>query len=235
MDPQETFNIYCDESRVENPDSQYMVIGALFFRREEKARIGEALKALLKKHKFEGELKWIKTNSELMPLYREFIDYFVNEKELFFRCVIVDKNKIEYQQHHNNDAELAFFKFYYLMLKGIFESNKRYYISLDRKPTRDKNRARALLSVINSYLLFNKWNCKIEHFQAYDSRENIFIQFADYFTGLVGEACNKKDKSKQAKKEIVEYLAKKLEREDICNSTPRSEQKFNVFVWRPAK
>ncbi len=33
---QNTYNIYCDESRVENPKSKNMVIGALFVPRKKK-------------------------------------------------------------------------------------------------------------------------------------------------------------------------------------------------------
>ena len=132
----------------------------------------------------------------------------------------------------NESPELAFFKFYYLMLRKRLLNNKKYYIFLDRKPTRDKNRARALSSFLNSYVLLNKRECAIEHLQAYDSGENTLIQLADYFTGLIGHACNR-GIDDTAKGQVIAYLSGKLGREDICHSTSVAEEKFNVFAWKP--
>ena len=79
----------------------------------------------------------------------------------------------------DNDKELAFYKFYYLLLKKKLENHNDYYIFLDRKPTRDKNRARSLQSFLESHILFNCVNTHIKHFQAYDSAENKLIQLVN--------------------------------------------------------
>jgi len=226
------YNIYCDESRVENPEYAKMVIGALFLKRTEKDRIVSRIKSLFEKHKFPFELKWIKTSAKYVPLYKDILGYFIEEKDLQYRCIIVNKAKIDYAEHHNNDSELAFFKFYYLMLRTKLLNNKKYYIFLDKKPTWDKNRARALLSFLNSYILLHKEGCAIEHLQAYESEENVLIQIADYLTGLVAHACNRGVED-TPKGRMITHLAKQLEREDVCQSTPVAEEKFNVFVWKP--
>jgi len=41
---QNTYNIYCDESRVENPKSKNMVIGALFVPRKKKKNSRKKIK-----------------------------------------------------------------------------------------------------------------------------------------------------------------------------------------------
>jgi len=147
------FNIYCDESRVENKDSNTMVIGAIIIPREKKMRIIKKIKKIFIKHDFKQELKWIKTSPTYKNMYKELIDYFISEESVQFRCIVVNKNEINLEKYHNNDLELAFFKFYYLMLKQRLLDNNKYYIFLDKKPTRDKNRARALRSVLNSHIL----------------------------------------------------------------------------------
>lgn len=225
------FNIYCDESRVENPEFSKMVIGAVFLKRSERDRIVSEIKEILRKHDFSFELKWIKTNEKFLSLYTELIDYFISEADLQYRCIVVDKEQIDYEEHHDNDQELAFFKFYYLMLRARLLDNKKYYIFLDKKPTRDKNRARALASFLDSYVLLHKKECSIEHLQAYDSEENILIQLTDYLTGLVSHACNRQ--TEDAKKKVIDHLAEKLKRRKICQPTPVWEEKFNVFVWVP--
>lgn len=224
------YNIYCDESRVENKDSKKMVIGALFLPRKEKNRISTRLKNIFQKYKFNQELKWSKINKEQKKFYESIIDFFVKEKGLNFRCIIVDKSKIKYDQYHNNDEELAFFKFYYLMLRTKLLDNNQYYIFLDKKPTRDKNRAQSLYYFLKSYILYNRTGCNIKHLQAYSSKENNLIQLADFLTGLIGFACNYQNKQSD-RLSFVLYLRKKLGKNVLCRTTALNEEKFNVLVW----
>ena len=228
---QNKLNIYCDESRVENPDSQKMVIGALFVPRNQKPDIERKIKAIYKKHGFTRELKWVKTDKLFADFYKAVIDYFVEERDLNYRCIVVDKTKVKFEEFHNNDLELAFFKFYYFMLRPKLLDQNEYYISIDKKPTRDKNRARALKLFLDAYVLIHKSRCNIKHLQAYSSEENVFLQLADYLTGLVGLACNPKRKSESAKAHMVNYLKSGLGKKSLCVSTPLAEEKFNVFVW----
>lgn len=44
MIPDNVYNLYCDESRVENRDSRHMVIGVVEIPRKAKPAIAEALK-----------------------------------------------------------------------------------------------------------------------------------------------------------------------------------------------
>jgi len=143
----------------------------------------------------------------------------------------VDKNKVKLEEFHNNDLELAFFKFYYFMLRPTLLDQNEYYIFIDKKPTRDKNRARALKSFLDAYVLIHRTRCNIKHLQAYPSEENIFLQLTDYLTGLVGFACNSNRRSKSVKANMVSYLKSRLGKGKLCVSTPLAEEKFNVFVW----
>lgn len=228
---QSNLNIYCDESRVENPDSSKMVIGALFVPRNQKPAIEKKIKAVYKKYNFTRELKWVKTDKLFVDFYKEIIDYFIEEAGLNYRCIVVDKTKVRFKEFHNNDPELAFFKFYYFMLRSKLLNQNKYYISIDKKPTRDKNRARALKSFLDTYVLIHRSRCNIKHLQAYSSKENVFLQLTDYLTGLVGFACNPRRKSKSVKAHMVNHLKSGLGEKSLCVSTPLAEEKFNVFVW----
>lgn len=224
-------NIYCDESRVENRDSKNMVIGAVEISRKGKQVVVEELKSIYKEYQFVHELKWTKVHNKFLPFYKKLIDYFLSNPSIRFRCVIVDKTRVSLEQYHGNDAELAFFKFYYLLLKEKLISNNEYYIFLDKKPTRDRHRARALHSYLDSYILWNREKCNIRSFQAIDSKDNMLIQLTDYLVGLMGFACNEKTASNNPKRQLVQYLQESLKREDICSTTPLNEGKFNVFAW----
>lgn len=222
-------NIYCDESGVENPDSRKMVIGCIFIPRDSKKKLTNEINKLKKKHAFHQELKWNKVGEKYQQFYKDLIDLFFSAPELTFRGIVVNKSIIKYDVYHENDEELAFFKFYYLMLKHKLSSYNNYFIFLDRKPTRDKNRARALKAFLDSHVLFYRNSCNIKHLQAYSSSENIQLQIADFFVGLLHSANNSKKQS--AKGEIVKYFSQNFDESYLVNGTPLSENKFNIFFW----
>lgn len=228
---EKAYNIYCDESRVENRDSDRMAIGALIIPREKKKELARRVRQIFEKHAFRGELKWAKTSDRFTGFYRDILDYFLSCVDMQYRCIVVDKSKLDYSAYHNDDAELAFFKFYYLMLRQRLSNFKRYYVILDKKPTRDKNRARALHSYLKSYTLLYRKSSTIVHLQAYPSHENILLQIVDYITGLVAHAVNTSERD-SVKLEIVQYLKGKLGRRSFLYSTPLLEEKFNIFVWK---
>lgn len=227
---QNIYNIYCDESRIENPRSENMIIGALLVPRKKKKNVAKKLKRIFQKHNFNYELKWTKVHKKYLGFYKEIIDFFCDEINLNFRCIVVNKNEVKLEKYHNNDPELAFFKFYYLMLRVKLLNQNKYYVFLDKKPTRDKNRARALHAYLDSYILWNKTECGIKHFQAYNSKDNVLIQLADFFTGIMGFACNE-DVQDSPKSKLVKYLKQKLKIDNLCVTSPLSEEKFNCFIW----
>lgn len=229
------YNLYCDESRVENKESPIMVIGCIEIPRKEKKVIIEKLKSIYSKYQFIHELKWAKVHDKFLPFYRDLIDYYLSNPSIQFRCIIVDKAKVNLEQFHDNDEELAFFKFYYLLLKEKLQSNNEYYIFLDKKTTRDKNRARALHAYLDSFILWNRKKCNIKAFHAIESKNNLLIQITDYLVGLIGFACNEKVTTDNAKGQLVQYLNERLKRENLCITTPLNEKKFNVFVWEGRK
>lgn len=228
----EIYNIYCDESRVENLQSNKMTIGALFIPRERKKKIVKDIKAMFEDFNFAHELKWSKVGEGYFDLYKNIIDYYIDNQNMQFRVIIVDKSRVAYEKYHNNDKELAFFKFYYLMLKTRLLDNSSYYIYLDKKPTRDKNIARALHSYLDSYILLHKDNCGIKHFQAYSSDKNTLIQIADFLTGLFGYACNEDVDNDVPKSKLIKYFRDKAKIKNLCISTSLGETKCNIFAWR---
>jgi len=227
------FNVFCDETRIENNDSKNMVIGATFIPRLQSRRISNDIKKLFLKYSFKRELKWSKIDKNYSALYYKIIEYFIHEASINFRCIIVNKGNIKYEVYHDNDKELAFFKFYYLMLKRKLLDNNSYYIFLDRKPTRDKNRARALKSYLNSYILLNRSKCNIKHLQAYSSRENLNLQLNDFLTGLIGYSANLSTADRGSiKYNLVSFFKSKIGIKDLNRTTPLFESKFNIFVWK---
>lgn len=225
------FNIYCDESRVENQDSHFMVIGALLVPKFQKKSVSKDIKEMLASYNFFQELKWNKVGNKYSVLYKKIIDYFISKEELQYRCIIVDKSKVKYDVFHKNDTELAFFKFYYLMLRNRLADDNNYYIFLDKKPTRDKNRARSLNAFLNSYVLLHRKNCNIKHFQAYPSKNNVLIQLADFLTGLV--AFRNNSSLRNSAKSLVSKYFEENTRISLIRTTSPHSKKINLLKWSP--
>lgn len=226
-------NIYCDESRVENQNSEHMVIGAIVVPRNHKESIVKKIKSLKAKHNFFQEIKWNKTGETFGVFYKDLVELFRDHEHVSFRAVIVDKTKVAYDMYHDNDEELAFFKFYYLLLRELLEDQSEYYVFLDKKPTRDKNRARALKAYLDSHLLYQRDRSQIKHLQAYDSQDNVLIQLADFFTGMLAYANNELHDSSY-KSKLVEFSQKTLG-VDFIITTNRRVNKFNLLNWKPRK
>ncbi|MDP2749834.1 MAG: DUF3800 domain-containing protein [Nanoarchaeota archaeon] len=217
------FNIYCDESSIDNPQSNMMVIGALFIERGFVPEIKEAIKKIRSKHGVNGELKWVKTSSLIIPFYKDLFEYLfsIDGSKFTFRCIVVDKSQVDYKKYHREDKELAFYKFYYQLLKRrIVEGS--YYIFLDFRPSKNRNSVRRLGDFLS---MFSR---DIKHIQAYSSHENIFIQIADILTGAVSFSHNT-PKGSSAKKDLVKIIAKNIGKKNLTFKSTFWENKFNIF------
>jgi len=223
------YNIYCDESSVENP-SKYFVIGAVFVPRDQKDVISNKIKSIKQKYFFKKEIKWNKVTDKFIGFYKDIIDYFISNIDLEFKCIIVDKKKVDLR-FHDNDSELMFYKFYYQLLKHKFRNDSQYYVFTDLKTRSFKPRFEQLRKYLVNYSRKNNINVNIKHMQEYNSKQIILLQLSDFLTGLVAFANNQKLKQ-SAKTRLVDYLRKKLD-VNFKNGTSLYFEKFNIFKWEP--
>ena len=226
----QVYNVYLDESRIDNPESNYMVIGGTFVSRDKVRQIQKHIKAIRQKHEFFGEIKWTRVDARKKDFLEELIKHVLQlpENDFSFNCIVVQKDAVNYEKYHDGDKELAFFKFIYELLKQRLKNNSTYYIFLDFKPTKIKERVKNLGEFLTKHIYFNNNNTDIKHFQAYDSSENIFIQLADLFSGAVAYHYNG-DPEGTEKDKMASFIANNLGRERLFFATPRSEKKFNIF------
>ncbi|HEY4515096.1 MAG TPA: DUF3800 domain-containing protein [Candidatus Paceibacterota bacterium] len=217
------FNIYCDESSIDNPKSIMMVIGALFIERSIVPEIKEKIKEIRQKHGVNGELKWVKTSNKVLPFYEELFSYLfsMDGTKVTFRCIVIDKSQVNYEKYHQQDKELAFYKFYYQLLKRRLKEDA-YYIFLDFRPSKNKNSVRRLGEFLG---MFSRG---IKHIQAYQSHENVFIQVADVLSGAVSFSRNTPDGG-EAKQKLTKIISKSIKKKDLNFGSSFWEDKFNIF------
>ncbi len=226
-------NAYFDESRIDNVDSNFMVFGGLFIDRKYVKEIREGIKQILREHDFHAEIKWVKTDKLREEVYKSIIDYVLDlpAYKAAYTCIVVDKTRVDFAKYHDGDAELAFYKFVYQLLKQRIQDNFKYYLIFDFKPNKTRDRLKVLKGFLDSTIYVDHHNTAvIKHMQGYDSKENVLLQVADLFTGAVGYAYNVADQNQQPKSKLTRYIATKLNKDTLAFKSTKSEKKFNIFA-----
>jgi len=222
------FEIYCDEScqdvfTSQHTKCQYMFIGGLWLSAEKRGMFKTELHSIREEHKMFSEIKWNKISASKINFYTDLINYFFDKNDnLRFRCVVVEKNKVNLVKYHDSDAELGFYKFYYQLLHHWILDFNTYAIYLDIKTSRAKNR----LKVLHQCLRNANLSSEIKILQALPSHENIFIQMTDLLLGAVNAKFNEQV-SGSSKKKILECIENRLEHK--ITATSKGYSKFNIF------
>jgi len=222
-------DIYCDESRLEFLESKadgFMVIGSLWLKRDERDELKNKIKALKKKHNFTVEIKWTKISYKMLDFYKELIDIFVEYEKLhFFKAIVVDTAKINFEYHQNN-SDIGFYKFYYQVLVHKMNTathKNEYYIYVDDKTNKVYKPLPLLKKVLNNAI----YSGEVKLIEPRNSFENIFIQYVDILIGLVSYGYNTTT-MRGAKKELYEYATDRLNL-PLNQATLRDKKPFNIF------
>lgn len=222
-------DVYCDESRpdlfaAKNPRSQYLVIGSLWLPAEARDGAKAALHKLRDKHRIGGEFKWQKVSPSKLAFYRELMEWFVSSSDLRFRCIAVDREKVNLPAFHDSDQELGFYKLYYQVLLHWIEPGNEYNVFCDFK----RNRVRARLGDLKRCLQCKSANSRIGTIQSVRSEESVLVQLVDVLTGLASAKLNWALRPGSAKAHVLDSLEAGLHRP--IQPTGRRENKFNVFM-----
>lgn len=225
------FEVYCDESRPDlfastKPQAQFMVIGGLWLKTDDRSRFKEEIHELRDEYRVGGEFKWQKVSPARLDFYKRLVDWFCSQgEELRFRCIAVDHKQVNLIRYHESDQELGFYKFYYQMLHHWVMDFNAYSVFCDCKEDRDRQR----LHVLRRCLDASNLSSQVVRVQAIRSAESVLIQLADVLIGAAAARLNQTLTPASAKNSLVGHLESCLGRPRITH-TFKNEQKFNVFV-----
>jgi len=222
-------NIYCDESRHEGQRAQqYMVIGGLWLPRERRGEILDKIHQAQAAHRITGELKWGKVSNARLGGYQAVIDSIVARNDVHFRCIVVDKTKVDLDKYFQNDRQLSFWSFYLHCLKQWLGNGNTYNISIDFKPESLRSGPRRLLRVLEKECVGRAW---LNSLNCVDSKENLFCQIADVLIGAVGYEQNGLTTS-VAKQSLCAHIARRFGRDNLKGSDKPTRHQFNIFrIW----
>ncbi len=226
-----TFNIYCDEScHLENDKQNVMILGAVSCPTTHSRSISKRIKELKKKHGLSPlfEIKWTKVSPGKIDFYLDLLSFFFDEKELYFRAVIIpDKTKLNHDAF-DHDHDTWYYKMYFELLKVLLNPQDQYCIYLDIKDGKSGEKARKLHEVLSN----NKYDFRrqiIERIQNVRSNEIEQVQLADLLIGCI-LAANRNAEISTAKKALVDKM-RELSKYCLTRTTLLREKKVNLLHW----
>lgn len=228
------YNVYCDEScHLEHDNSSVMTIGATYCPLEKRIEICKRIVDIKASYKVpeNAEIKWTKISKSKIDMYKEIVNYFFDDDDLHFRCVIADKTHLNHSKY-NQTHDDWYYKMYFDMLKVILDPQNTYNIYIDIKDSHSNSRALKL----NEILRHSKYDYSehiIKKVQPIRSEEVQIMQITDILTGAIARN-NRTDsqgvKVNESKKEIIE-LIKKRSGYSLNETTLYPEKKMNLLKW----
>jgi hypothetical protein len=226
------YNLYIDESCHLQRDRQpIMLLGALWCLNSEVKRISSEIRQIKEEYQSRGEIKWVKVSNSRSIYFKKLIDYFFNESNLNFRCLIVnEKSKLDHDLYNRGSHDSFYYKMQFYLIRNIMTPENSYNIYVDMKDTKSQQSINTLKEILcNNFYDFEE--LLINRIQHIRSSESEFIQLADLLIGAIGYKCRGLTTNK-TKIEIVELISKKSGL-DLVHSTPPWEDKFNLFFFEP--
>lgn len=226
-----TFNVYCDEScHLENDHHHVMVLGAIWCPLDKVAQINKQVRGIKERHglKKDFEIKWTKVSPAKQQFYLDVLNYFFDNKDLYFRALIIpDKSELKHDLF-GQDHDTWYYKMYFNLIKVILSPHCRYRIYLDIKDTRSASKIARLHEVLCNNIYDFSRNI-IERIQTVRSHEVEIMQITDLLMGAISYI-NRGLCSSVAKNSMVE-LMKKRSGYNLTQTTLLRENKVNLFRW----
>lgn len=219
-----TFNIYCDEStHLPNDGKPYMLLGYVSVAYPQLRLVKEQIRAIMRKYKFEGELKWTNVHTATLPMYQELVDYFFMT-DLRFRVLVVPKEQID-SDREGYTYDDFYFKMYYQLLHHKLDMNHRYNLYFDIKDTCSYRKLSKLKEILSN-------NVSIHCCQFVRSNEVLLLQLADVLMGAINyHLCLRRGMYGEGTKAKLSIVSKiqKHNALPLEYNTPRDEKKMNRF------
>lgn len=228
------YNIYCDEScHMEHDKQPVMLLGCTWCPIEEVPRLAMELRDIKRRHKAAGELKWTKVSESRHEFYMELVSWFLAEKPLHFRAIVVlNKHNLDHEYFNMGSHDEFYYKMYFSLLNKILSPENQYNIYLDIKDTRSRRKVQRLSEIL-CHDKYDFTSQMIRHIQNIHSKESDLMQMTDFLLGAVSYK-HRMLSTNPAKESVINRLEKGLGR-PLSFSTPLREEKFNLFLFTPRK
>lgn len=223
-------NIYSDESSHINDGSSIMLLGAIWTDPETAKKLAANIKLVKLRHEvtIRREIKWTKVSIKKLEYYKELIDLFIDDDNINYRAVIVDKTTLDHEKYNHTHDDFYYIMQYYLVRNIAEKRSGPFRIFLDYKDAWSNIRCKELSEYLKGTA---KLSSKVFSTQPVRSHEVSALQMADLITGAVMYANKARtDNDSVAKLELVKYIEDKVGQK-LTLATPYEIEKFNIFIW----
>lgn len=229
------FNVYCDEScHLENDGINAMGLAGIWCPKDKVHKINMRIREIKQQNGVlaNAEAKWTKVAPSKKKLYFDLINYFFDDDDLHFRCLLVPHKDQLNHQKYNQTHESWYYKMYFEMLKAIFSPSDIYNVYVDIKDTHSSKRVEKLHEVCSNNI-YDFSHQTIQKIQPIRSHEVQIMQLVDILLGAV--VYNSRNfptnfYKSQTKLDLIE-LVKNRSGYSLEKSTLIRENKFNIFSW----
>jgi hypothetical protein len=230
--------VACDESGVD-PSNKYLVIGSVWLDKKYVAEFEKRATELRLKNKCWGEVEWLKlkkaSSDDIISFYKDFVSLAFKDIKIYFRFIIVEKNKLKMKEFHEKNKELVHLKFMYFSISRYAEtfldmkSKEGLHIIFDNfnecNASKEKHWRKQTKGYIERHL-----GCNIEHLQPCNSHISSLVQLCDLFTGAVSTVWNFTPSDISASKLNIINHMKELTGKNFGAGTLPTERDFNIWV-----
>lgn len=228
------FNIYCDEScHLEHDNNRSMVLGGIWGPADKVKGINARIKDIIKKNNLSKtfEIKWTKISPSKIDFYLDLLDFFYDDDDLHFRALVIpDKTILDHERFAQTHDDW-YYKMYFEMLKIIINPSNYYNIYLDIKDTHGSKKIIKLREVLSNNI-YDFSMKRIRNIQLIRSYESPLLQLTDLMIGALSYLHRGLNTSEA--KALFLHRFKERSNYSLLKSTLPSEQKTNIFIWRPS-
>ncbi len=207
-------NLYCDESRHLPYDREnVMLLGTLACPQVFVTAAHQALREVRLWHRLEPhmEIKWTKVSPAKLDFYQEVLDWFFEQPELRFRCVILPDKAEVYQRLPKDTRDDLYYSLYFQLLRGATEPENRYKVYLDIKDTRGREKSAELKKLLRRDA-DDASGDRIAGLQHVRSHEVGLLQITDILLGIVGYGRREpEDSDSEAKRALVRHFEERAD------------------------
>lgn len=226
------FNIYCDESNTNS--GRHMLIGGLWVPQPIEPSFRARLLELRQDRNLHAEMKWTKVSRSKLPEYKAFVDVFLDNALISFKCIVVDKHILDYTAFHQGDKELGFYKFYFQLISRNLQPDNLYWLYTDERKNRKPYRLAVLKLTVNRWWAKQAGVTPLRHIEPRRSHDDDLIQVADVLLGAIAYAWNGR-RGSEAKLGLVEHISQRLGWPTLGIATARGMFKVNIWKWEPKR
>lgn len=229
------YNVYCDEScHLEHDNINVMTLGAIWCPQRKLTEINMRIKQIKSRYGVAAtsEIKWTKVSPTKVQLYGDIIDYFFDDDDLHFRCLVIPDKKLLDHRRFEQTHDDWYYKMYFTMLKTIFSPEAQYEVYLDIKDTHTDQKARKLHEVCcnDRYDFSRKIIQRIQPIRSYEVQ---VMQLTDILLGAVtyrNRSFEENFVRSPAKIQLIRQIIRRSGYK-LTKSTLLRENKMNIFIW----